>query len=164
MKRNSDSRSSVPAEGPGAENLLATAELESRSREVLQRIEQLDEEQRVLTELRGLLIDEEDSLLSRLRAVRQKLASVNGDLDLANCRKTEIKEEITETQREGELLRSRCSEQITLEHKLMSQLTAAEEEQRALRQQVTSAVAELEVGRSTLLRIDRRLSTGKSRG
>ena len=46
----------------------------------------------------------------------------------------------------------------------MSQLTAAEEEQRALRQQVTSAVAELEVGRSTLLRIDRRLSTGKSRG
>ncbi len=150
-----------PQNGARNEALVAAAELEHRKYESSKRLEKFKEQRRALEEIRDSLADEEKTLLRRLESAKEDRDRLVEKMDSMTQRMIETGREIDELEREVAILDRRYSENTLREQELAGEIESVQNDVMATRYELFNVTNELETGRATLARLDRKLSLEK---
>jgi len=148
------------AHGARSEALMAAAELKRRKQESCRRLGQIDEERRVLEEISDSLASEEQALARRLTSAREEKDRLAEKIAFFTRRGVEMGGELEELEREIAILDRRHSENTARERDLAVEIASAQEDLAAARNEISHLSEELEMDRTALARMDRRLSLG----
>jgi len=149
---------SSPAKG---ESLVAAAELERRKYESGRRLEKFKEQRRALEEIRDSLAEEEKLLLGHLENAKNERDLLVEKMESMTQRMIATGGEIDDLEREVDMLDRRYSENSRREKELAGEIQTVQDDIAASRREITSVTYELEAGRATLARLDRKLSLDK---
>jgi chromosome segregation ATPase len=144
-----------------SEALVAAAELERRRYESGKRLEKFREQRRALEEIRDSLTGEEKLLVRRLAEAKEERDRLIEKVDSITQRMIETGREIDKLEREVAVLDRRYSENSRREQELAREIEAVQNDVLAAREEISSVTNELESGRATLARLDRKLSLDK---
>ena len=153
----------TPAETEDQPTVMETFELEKRMATVLPdgwRLGQIDEERRVLEEIRDSLASEEQALARRLTSAREEKDRLAEKIASFTRRGVEMGGELEELEREIAILDRRHSENTARERDLAVEIASAQEDLAAARNEISHVSEELEMDRTVLTRMDRKLSLG----
>ena len=148
-------------DGVKSKALLAAVELERRKHESCKRLDQLEEEQRALEEIRDALVSEERDLSQRLAIAREKRDNLAGKIDTMTRRTMEVGGKTEETKQEVAVLNRRLSENTEREQEMRGEIASVEKVLVAARNEIFHATDALETGRAALSRMDRKLSLNR---
>lgn len=144
-----------------SEALVAAAELERRKYESGKRLEKFQDQRRALEEVRDSLADEEKLLVRRLASAKEERDCLIEKVDSMTQHMIEAGREIDELDREVAVLDRRCSENSRRKQELADEIESVQSDVMAAREEISSVTYELEAGRVTLTRLDRKLSLDK---
>lgn len=145
------------------EALVAAAELERRKYESSKRLEKFKEQRRALEEIRDSLADEEKALLRRLASAKEDRDRLVEKMNSMTQQMIETGREIYELEREVAILDRRYSENTLRERELADEIESVQNDVMAARDEISYVANELEAGRATLARLDRKLALDKWR-
>ena len=143
------------------EVLVAAAELERRKYESGKRLEKFIEQKRALEEIRDSLAEEEKLLLRHLESAREERDRLSEKVDAITQRMIETGGEIDDLEHEVAILDRRYSENVRREKELAGEIESIQDDVAVARRDFSSVTYELEAGRATLARLDRKLSLDK---
>ncbi len=164
VKTGDSAMDPTPGGGERSDALVAAAELEHRRRESRQRRERLEQERRMLGEMRDALQRELKLVDGQLGTAREEDDRLQGRIDAAARRLSEVDRGMEEHRREVAVWERRRSDSEALGTEISQKIDAAERELAAERDAMLSVSEELELGRSLLARIDQRLSLSRVKG
>ncbi len=148
-----------PGIGAKSKALMAATELEQRKHDLSLRLESFEAELHALREIRDSLADEERILTKRLVLAKKDRNRVSAKADSGKKRTMEMLEQVEGFKREIAVFERRCAENAKREQDLAAHIATADEELMAAKRQISYATEELETGRETLARMDRKIST-----
>ena len=140
------------------EVLVAAVELRRRRAESQKRLQNLRDERRVLEEIRDALVAEEKIVAQRLANLNGDQVRLTGKINSMTKQNVEMDGEVEQINREITLLECRYSEIHARELELNREINLAEEALDRARQDISRATDELELGRSSLAKMDQKLS------
>jgi chromosome segregation ATPase len=144
-----------------SEALVAAAELERRKYESGRRLEKFKEQRRAFEEIRDSLAEEEKLLLGHLESAKNERDLLVEKMESMTQGMIETGREIDDLEREVDMLDRRYSENSRREKELAGEIEKVQDDIAAARREITSVASELEAGRATLARLDRKLSLDK---
>jgi len=147
-----------PGIGAKSKAIMAVTELKQRKHDLNRRLESFEAELHALREIRDSLVDEERILKKRLDLAKKDRNRVNAKEDSGKKRTMEMLEQVEGLKREIAVFERRCAENATRDQDLVAQVAKAEEDLMAAKSQISYATEELETGRETLARMDRKIS------
>ncbi len=141
-----------------SEALIATSELKKRDYTLKMRLEELTNEQGVLEEIRDSLLEEEQILKKRLKLLKENQKEIDFSEDSATKNNFSVLEEVENFKREIAVFERRCEENRLRDVELKKQIAEANKALEVQMKQFATATGELENGRETLARMDRKIS------
>jgi chromosome segregation ATPase len=145
------------------EALVAAAELKRRKYESSKRLDKLKEQRRAIEEIRDSLADDEKVLLGYLASAEENRDRLVEKMDSMTQQMSDTGREIYELEREVAILERRYSENTLRERELADEIESVQNDVMAARDEISYVANELETGRATLARLDRKLALDKWR-